>query len=807
MSAILSDTDAGRASLGALFRLAIGAGVPKAVEIQLRGGAPLDGRDAFGRSPLMLAASRGHLELCRLLLSRGANISLIDDAGRNAVQLAGSRGHADVARLIEDWVAKAFDVPVVPQRESPVGTSGSDDSVGVSTGASGMGAQHTSAPERSGANVRASSPSASIFGRSGYDDQHPADPVDDRSVTVGTRFTVTESDPAASLPVTHGDTPTTPSAYADQLGWSDGWEPEEDRVLPTSDATVEAAAATIHRELAAHRSVTDDADWSDVEVELPIPRGIWARGFREDFDVVRHLDGLVDAAAFEGRIAAASVVDFLSNTPSGMPDERLERHLVAALEALGILVEDAGPSDPPDGPPAVSSGRAAHDRAISRDVAEFLDDMAAESWSDLGLFELEMRRFPQPPSATAERRLFLEHQEALDRIVVTASRHPAARAVIVEWLRRVTTGDLAPHDLFRHATDDPDSPVDAWLDVPADRSVVDSLQMLVEAIPFFPTATQNRTLADGIISLGLTPARVMEMAQAVCPWGLAARPGARRMATARPGADSHKGDLAASGPAVADAVGEAVCEYLRRRDLIVAMNLRMVLWQARRHFGATLQLADLVQEGTIGLLRAVQGFDPDKGTRFVTYAIWWIRQAMSRYLADTRSTIRIPVHVQDRRSRLGRAERGLVGILGREPHPFELAAALGEPVEAVLRLLQSEMEMVPLYQVVADEQEDPPDGEPVPEPAGLVDSASSPLDTLLHADLRALLERGLGQIDQRLGSIIVLRFGLEDGIPRTLEEIGQLHGVTRERIRQLEVKALARLKRLLPSRSFEALQP
>ena len=779
----MSGTDAGRASLGALFRLAIAAGVPKAVEIQIRRGAPVDGRDAAGRSPLMLAAFRGHLELCRLLLSLGADISLVDDKGCNAAQLAGSRGHVAAASLIEGWAGEQAADPPAVRENDPLPPE-----------------PESCAPVLS----------ASAFGRSGSDEPCPIPGEADEMEVGEPRPVAMECDAAATPLGMHADVPAIPQADADQTAWSDEWEPEEDHVLSTSDLAIETAATAIHLHLATHRPIVDDADWSDVEVELPVFWHLWARGFREEFDAAHHLDRLLGIGLLESRIDTGTVVDFLSNTPSGSPDERLERHLVMALEALGILVEDEQPLEASRDLPDVRSGKTEHDRSVSRDVMDFLDDMAAESWSDLGLLETAMRKFPPPPSAAEEARLFHEHQAALDRIVVAACEHPAARAIIMEWPRRVAASELSVQDLFRQVDDERNGQGTAQAVMPEASSAAASLHRLVEATPAIPTASHNRILADGLLALGLTPVRVMEMAEAVLLQPLAARPATRWMLKARREAFPSGDDLATTGTsevAIIRAVRQAVDHYFRRRDLIVAMNLRMVVWQGRRHIGAKLQLADILQEGALGLLRAIQRFDPDRDIRFATYAIWWIRQAMSRSFADTARTIRLPVHVQDKRSRLGKLENRLFRTLGRQPDPAELARALGEPVEIVRRLQRSEMEMIPLDQVLADEQEDLSDSIPVAMPAGLVDFEPSPLDRLLHADLRASLEYGLGQIDQRQRSILVLRFGLEDGIPRTLEEVGQIYGVTRERIRQIEAKALGRLKRLLPSKNFEAMQP
>ena len=234
------------------------------------------------------------------------------------------------------------------------------------------------------------------------------------------------------------------------------------------------------------------------------------------------------------------------------------------------------------------------------------------------------------------------------------------------------------------------------------------------------------------------------------------------------------------------------------RQAIVEANLRRVVWLARRHSRAAVPFLDLVQEGQLGVLRAIDRFDPNRGFRFGTYATYWIRQSISRYVQDLGRTIRIPVHMLERLIKAKRVSEALRAKNGEDPRPQELAVALETDVTSVERAFAADLECVWFEDMEGEPDED------APVLAPLVDGVT-PMAALLHDDLRLLLAASLRTLDARQARIIDLRFGLTDGDPLTLEEVGQIYGVTRERIRQIEAKTLRRLRRLLPTRHFENL--
>jgi len=235
-------------------------------------------------------------------------------------------------------------------------------------------------------------------------------------------------------------------------------------------------------------------------------------------------------------------------------------------------------------------------------------------------------------------------------------------------------------------------------------------------------------------------------------------------------------------------VERTVREGADAKDLLIEANLRLVVSIAKRYRNRGMPFLDLIQEGNLGLMRAVEKFDHRRGFKFSTYATWWIRQAITRAVADQGRTIRIPVHLVETINKVVRTQRQLSQELGREPTVEEIATRIDYPVERVRELQRISQDTISLEQPIGDEEDF--------SLSDLIEdqTAEVPSDAATRLLLNEAVKRALGELTEREQEVVRLRFGLDDGRVRTLVEVGEIFGVTRERIRQIEMKTLAKLR-------------
>lgn len=713
--------------LNPLLRLAAISGVETAIKLHIRRGDDLDARDGSGATPLILAAGRRRKGVARLLLNAGVNPLLVDQSGMDALAHALKGGCPETIAILTEAVA------LLVASESVVDKCENFRNVD-SEALPPMG----------------ETPDAEAL------------PVVEESLEVavskGNDLLSTEIEELPPVAPDNSSSPTsviTPKVKLNHLVLdddplenfcTDDWEAEEEVSAPDGDDTVVEVVRKVHEAIGRHKVVDSDEDWADVDLYLPARAAPLIR--KEEGGAVREL---LLAALREGMISEARLIDVCSNT-DGSSNEEAERLLTFVVQELGAtVVEWTGSDEPP-----FLSGASMQEERLLTEAVEFAEDLASGRNEPFRFFSKGIPR--DLLDAEEEIALGREMEEAGREAIYALASWPEGLFAVFDAADRVASGEADVESFTAGPEPSSDEePVSKSAGTAEDEDVESELD---EEVAFFVNAVavvkacggDARRAADALEAARLTRAFLMKLAD-------------------KAGADHAARDFVA-----------CLSRQAKARERMILCNLRLALSIAKKFLWSGIPFDDLVQEANIGLMKAVERYDWRRGFRFSTYATWWIRQQVSRSIADVCRVVRAPVHIQDTARKVLR-ERELAEVhLGRPETELETARRIG------MTLAKTRMLLAMFEDVVSLDEVDPESG--LSKVESLIDERA--LDPEIGAE-RASLLRLLDDFEERERKVIFLRFGLMGGDPMTLDEVGQCFDVTRERIRQIESKIIRRL--------------
>ena len=695
-----------------------------------------------------LALLSGAQSAVRFHLQRGVDIDARDADGRSPLMIAALRGAADVCQMLLD--AGADPTAVDNEGNDALSLAVSREYIEVSV------------------LIKASLPlDDQQVGPVGWQRMPPSDELDDEG---------------------------TDGTGREDLDLS-GWEEDTDTAVPQEDGSVLPQAAEIQQRLTQHLPVDTAEDWSDIDISLPdaAPRRVWD-SFQDE--TRRQLRSLLLHGLRHGRVSIRQIELLLLGEKTDH-DEEIKSRLILVLGELGVLVE----SDAQEPVPWIAADQGDDDdEQLVDEAITFFDDLSSAVGDPINAYLKDIGREPVL-SREEEAALYQDMEQGFEEAIRAIAECDVAVAEILrvgESIQRrevqleimvnsqggqITAGDSDEGiDLENPVIDEgakTAEDADAAGQVPADFGeklvAIRSLRrkVIARGLPSkkkYDALVEQamESLRDEIRSLQLSSAFITRLCDVV-----------RR-------------DLPSS--ASCRQIESGISKATRAKRHMIEANLRLVFSIARRYSNAGLPLADLIQEGNIGLLKASDRFEYRRGFKFSTYASWWIRQSITRAVADKSRTIRLPVHMVEALSKMRRTERSLRQELGREPNEEDLAERSGLRVSKVRRLLHAMEE--PISLAMSDEEE----GQWAPGYLVADERARSSLDRILKLEFDEQIERLLKTLQPRDEYVIKMRFGFNDDTEYTLEEIGQNCSLTRERIRQVEAKVLRRLRH--PSRHF-----
>ena len=712
------------------FRMAVLTGALESVRLHLDSGAPVNGTDDKGRSPLILAASKGRIDICRLLLEAGADLALKDSEGNDALATALSRGQAEVVDLL--------------RRVGSIGGERRDRDryEGESTSDATGGYGERFVP----------------------DDNENED--DDNSIEIeGRQFRGSSDTPKLGDPCPDSSLATPEKDVAFDLS---AWHEEVEGEPPGDDPACAKEAGALQTVISHHVPIDTDISWDDIEIDLPDLDDLEHRGVRlseENWQVVRAavLEALRDGRVRDDHITGAFRED---NESSVSELAEVESNLRLVLGDLGAVFDYD--SFLPDATPAADEVDDELFGEIATEAVNFLGQLLSNRSDPLALY---IKTLPSTRlTRDDEIKLAMEIEGHTLEVLGTISESPVTISKILTDSIAILKGEMPAHLMLDLATDQAaqetthaegepqvDESEGETAGVELSSEVSKNLDIIIDLCQ--QTTVDAESLASALFVARLSAKYLAELRHAVSQQPM-------------PG---HTGERIAAALAKAD----------NAKKRLLEANLKLVVWVAKKCGGLT--LLDRIQEGNIGLMKAVDKFDYRRGFKFATYAVWWIRQAITRSVADQARTIRIPVHMIETINKVVRTSRQMLYEIGREPTPEELSEKLAMPLERVRKVLKIAKEPISI-ETSTMEDEGGVAGDFIED-----QSAVDPIEVVARSDLRELVTCLFESLAPREERVLRMRFGINMSDEQTLEEIGQQFSLTRERVRQIEAKALMKL--------------
>lgn len=735
--------------LSLLLRVAVISGVESAVRIHIERGDNLNARDASGMTPLMLCAARNKPAICELFLNAGADHSLLDPSGRSALQIAIDAGSEATAAIL-----------------SVVGAS-------------------TPTFQPTGIAFDQKQPTLKWACTASTEAADAAKLVAQEAST-----TPFEPEMPAARPEQVSNSP--PNAVVDPMDNGEFdlsvWEVEYEPTCPDADVVVIESATAVQAAITDHKPIDSSAEWDDVDAYLPDAALPLAR--TDDVEGRAKLRLLLLRAIREGSVPALDVRAQSSNDDR-TDNAEAEAYLTMVVNDLGAETDERFEYSATDESYEVfvDTEETDDEEAALDDALLAIDRAASPRHEPIRIYQREFQRL-RLLSAEEEIQLAKDMEAALDAALDALATWPDGIARTLTAGADAVAGARQLSSIF--VGDEPDP-------APALAESLDA-EIVAQAEPE-ETADQDEEFAgEKPADTGnATFANLLRKLTALVDSANGPRDTSQKIRQTLADLRLNRRFLlelidAASGPTGCPEFQIAMAEFRKTRDRMVAANLKLSFFHAKKYLRSGEPLDDLAQEGNIGLLKAVDRYDWRRGFRFSTYATWWIRQQISRYVADKVRTIRVPVHIHEKLQRKDSIAKAFETTAGREPTLEELAERLDIPRQKLAALLRIAPEPVYIDEKTIDDMiaSDTRDDYVSPDPADLVEQTqlTQAVDRLISS---------LPTKDRKEERVLRMRFGIGVNEALTLDEIGMRFGVTRERIRQIESKAIRDLRRQVRS--------